>query len=283
MTTDQQVSTQAQAAEQPSQPSNSFAVPDAYKDRGYVEKIKSTDDLWKAYDNSQSLLGKRPAGIPANDAPQAEWDKFYQAAGRPESPDKYALPEIEGLPEGIDLTETKQSAMQLMHKAGLTQKQAEALWKDYVGLEMGALEKHKTTSEQQKKALDAEFDTITKEHFGGDFEAAQKITTEMVSKYVPEALRASFSDLGDNPKALAAVAALAKSAHAEIERVKKEYGAEGKITSGEQAAAQDIMAVRKELAALRTSKEARDFLDPKHKETMARIQELGGIVDRSFK
>jgi len=272
MTTDQQVSTQAQPVESQSQ--NSFTIPDAYKDRGYVEKIKSPDDLWKTLDNAQSLLGKRPAGIPANDAPQEEWDKFYQAAGRPDAPDKYSLTDPEGLPEGLDLTESKKSAMQMMHEAGLTQRQAEALWKKYVGSSLEGANKSK--AEQ-----DAQFDKITKEHFGGDFETAQKAAIEMAGKFVPAELRGSFADLP--PAAMAAVAALSKGAAAEIERVKKEYGVEGKITSGDQAAQTDIMATRKELAALRTSPEARDFLHPKHKETMARITELGGIVDRHFK
>jgi len=136
---------------------------------------------------------------------------------------------------------------------------------------------------EQKKTLDAEFDKITKEHFGGDFEAAQKITTEMVGKFVPQELRGAFAALSDNPQALAAVAALTKGANSEIERIKKEYGAEGTITSGNQAASQDIDSIRKELAALRTSPEARDFLNPKHKETTDRITELSGLVQRHYK
>ncbi len=286
--TDQNVNTttqldQASQSQSAGQQNSSFAVPEAYKDRGYVDKIKSSDDLWKAYDNSQSLLGKRPAGIPANDATPEEWDKFYQAAGRPDRADKYTLPEIEGIPEGVDIAPVKQQAMEIMHKSGLTQRQAEALWKNYMGAELGAVAKSKEAQAEQKKTLDAEFDKLTQDHFGGDFESAQKITIEMANKFVPAELRGAFGELGDNPKALAAIASLAKSANAEIERVKKEYGAEGTITSGSQTASKDIDTVRKELAALRTSPEARDFLNPKHKETTDRITELSGLVQKHYK
>ncbi len=281
MTTDNQVSTQTQAAEpSPSQPANNFTVPDTYKDRGWVEKIKSPDDLWKTLDNAQSLLGKRPAGIPAADAAPEEWDKFYEAAGRPASADKYTLPDIEGIPDGVDISGTKNDFMQIMHKSGVTQKQAENIWKEYIGLELGAYAKDGETKAEQKKALDAEFDKITQEHLGGDFESASKLTIEMAGKFVPEALRGSFADL--DPKPLAGIALLVKGMNSEIERIKKEYGVEGKITSGDQAAGVDIMTSRQELARLRTSQEARDFLNPKHKETMARIEELSGVVSRHY-
>jgi hypothetical protein len=282
MTTDQQVNTQAQAAE-PSQPqANNFAVPEAYKDRGWAAKVKSQDDVFKLVDNQDQLIGKRPAGIPAPDAPQEEWDKFYQAA-RPESPDKYTLPDIEGLPEGVDLTESKKTAMDLMHKAGLTNKQAADLWKEYIGTELKSAQGQKEAQAAKQAEIDAEFDKITKEHFGDKFDDVQKMTIEMVNEFVPESLRSAYAELSDNPKALAAMAALAKGANDKIAKVVAEYGAEGKLGSGNQVAAQDIETVRKELASLRTSKDARDPFSPNNKTVNARIQELSGIVEKHYR
>jgi hypothetical protein len=290
MTTDQSVSTQTQSVEgqQTNQPASQqadtgFSIPETYKGKGWVEKIKSPDDLWKTLDNAQSLLGKRPAGVPAPDAPDAEWDKFYAAAGRPESADKYNLTDPEGLPEGVDLKEAKSEAMQLMHKAGLTQKQADSLWKEYVATELKSSEKSKESSKAAKAEKDAEFDKLAKEYFGGDFENVSKTAIEFASSVVPEGLRSAFSELGDNPKALAAVAALAKGAKDQIEKIKKEYGAEGSLSSGSQASTKSIEETRTELAKLRVSKEARDFLNPKHKETMAQIEKLSAEVDRYYK
>ena len=44
-----------------------FSVPEAYKDAGWAQNIKSPDDLWGQFANAQSLIGKRPAGIPLAD------------------------------------------------------------------------------------------------------------------------------------------------------------------------------------------------------------------------
>lgn len=282
MTTDQQVNTQAQAAEPSQQSNNSFVVPEAYQGKGWVEKIKSPDDLWKTLDNTQSLLGKRPAGIPTADAPKEEWDKFYQAA-RPESPDKYTLPEIEGLPEGVDLSAQKKTAMELMYKAGLTNKQAADLWKEFMGTELKAAGENKAAYEAKQKELDAEFDKLTKEVFGGDFENVSKSAINFANEIVPESLRDAPAAIADNPKALAYIAALAKGAQDKIAAIQKEYGAEGTITSGNQAASVSIDDVRKELAALRTSKAARDPFSPEYKKTLDRIQELSGTVERHYK
>ena len=273
---DQQES-QSQASDQ-QPPSETFAVPDAYKDRGWVEKIKSPDDLWKMTDNAQSLLGKRPAGIPANDAPQEEWDKFYQAA-RPESPDKYAFSDIEGLPEGVDLTSYKSEAQKAMHKAGLTQRQADALWKEYVGLEMGAV---KTSQE----GLDKRFDEVAAKVLGDKLGPAQTIAQEAIKTYVSEELRTSFAN---NPDGMVAMIELANGYEgkiaekdAEIERIKTEYGAEGKLPSGEQASSTDIAETVAKLSKLRLSPEAQDFTKPGHKKAMDDIAALQAIVARHY-
>jgi len=169
-----------QAANEPApQPQTNFSVPQEYADRGWAEKIKSPEDLWKGYDNAQSLLGKRPAGVPQPDAPDEEWDKFYAAAGRPESPDKYTLSDVEGTPEGVDLTPYKQKASAILHAAGLNPKQADRVWKQYVQEELKSTTEGKAKYEAKQKELDAQFDALTKEHFGDKFESANATAIEM--------------------------------------------------------------------------------------------------------
>jgi hypothetical protein len=281
MTTETQIENAAPAGA--TDQNNSFSIPETYKDRGWVEKIKSPDDLWKTLDNAQSLLGKRPAGIPANDAPPEEWERFYQAAGRPETPDKYELKDPEGIPEGLDITEAKQRALGLMHKSGLTQRQAENLWKEYMGLELEIIKKEGETTAARQAELDKEFDEITKKHFGDNFEETSKAAIDFAASIVPDDLRGVPGELVDNPKALAYIAALAKGARDKIAAIEKEYGKEGSLTSGNQASTESIEDIRKELAALRTSKESRDPLHPDFKKNGERIAELSARVDRFYK
>ena len=275
---EQQVETQEQTTPAEAAPSSSggFAVPQEYADRGWTKDVKSPDDLWKLTDNAQSLIGKRPAGIPTADAPQDEWDKFYQAAGRPDDSAGYEFAPIENLPEGADFSGYQEQAGGIFHEAGLTQKQADIVWKKYIALELG-------TSQEQQTQLDAQFDEITQKHFGDTFEQDQKIAMDMAAKVVPEELRAGFESLGNNPQALAAIVALAKGAQAEIDAVKQKYGAEGKLTSGEQTAGNSVGDVRKELAQLRTSEAARSFDHPNHAATLEKINALSSEVQRMLK
>ena len=261
---------------------NSFSIPEAYKDRGWVEKIKSPDDLWKTLDNTQSLLGKRPAGVPANDAPDAEWDKFYAAAGRPEKADGYKFSDVEGLPEGLDITPFKAKASEVLHAAGLNQRQADKVWQMFMKAELEAATGNKQAITENQSKLDQEFDNLVKEHFGDKFEQAQNTALEFINQKVPEGLRSAYAEIADKPKALAAVIAAVNAAQSEIESVKKEYGAEGKLTSGEGTSATSIEEVRKELAILRTSQAAKDFTHADHKATMEKINTLSGKVSQYY-
>ena len=100
----QEITPSSDIAAQAQSQETGFSIPDKYKDAGWAKDIKSSEDLWKMNANAQSLIGKRPAGIPSNDASEEEWEKFYNTLGRPEEPSAYKFSDIEGLPEGVDLT-----------------------------------------------------------------------------------------------------------------------------------------------------------------------------------
>ena len=264
------------------EPTNSFAIPDDYKDRGWAEKIKSNDDLFKAYDNAQSLIGKRPAGIPSQDASDDEWNQFYKAMGRPDEPN-YQFTDPEGLPEGFDPTPFKEQAAKILHEAGLTPKQADKVYNEYLKMELESTGSQQEQSAEQQKALDEQYDQLTKEHFGEDAEKYETLLKEDFSKHVPQSLKETFAKLADMPDVLTALMAYTKGKQGEIERVKKEYGQEGSVTTGSQTTGQSIDEVRRELATLRTSKEARDFTNPKYNEAQERIKALQESVQRYYK
>lgn len=267
----------APASSPPSEPA--FVVPDAYKGKGWVEKVKSPDDLWKTLDNAQSLLGKRPAGIPANDAPDAEWQAFYKAA-RPESADKYTLSDIDGIdPTTPEIAAVKKNAQAMMYEAGLTPKQADALWKQYLSGEIKG-------AEAKEAELDKRFDEVAAKVLGDKLTAAQTAAQEAINTYVSEELRTSFVE---NPEGMVAMIELANGyegklaeKNAEIEKIKAEYGVEGKLPSGEATSATNINDTVTKLAQLRLSPEARDFTKPGHAKVMAEITELQGIVARHY-
>lgn len=261
----------APAPAEPQEPANSFTVPEAYASKGWAKDIKSADDLWKLTDNAQSLIGKRAA--PAPDAPAEEWNNYMRQLGMPEKPDAYQLSDIEGLPEGFDVASYKGKAQALMHQAGLTQRQADALWQTYIKAELEA-------AGETVKGLDDKFNELTAKHFGDKYSQIETIAQEAIKAFVPEELRGAISTA--SPEALVAMQALAANAKAEIDRVKKEFGAEGRLPSGEAAPAASIEDTRRELAALRSSQAASDPTHKDFKTTRAKIEELSGAVRRAL-
>lgn len=249
-----------------------------------MEKITTAENpseaLWKTLDNAQSLIGRK--SIPAPDAPDDQWQQYYNQL-RPESADKYNLPDIEGMPEGADLSAQKTRAMGLFHKVGLSQKQAEALWKDYLTEELQGVNQLKTQQQAQEAALDKEFDEISAKVFGDKYSEKEQAAQEMIRQHVPEELRPALDDVAKNPKALAAVISALSAASEQIAKVKAEYGAEDKISgNGGQIASSSLEDMRKELAALRTSQAARDFTHPDNRKTLDRINALSGTVQRAL-
>lgn len=272
---------------EPSQPA--FSVPETYKDAGWAQNIKSPDDLWNQFANAQALIGKRPAGIPTADAPDTEWDKFHNLM-RPESPDKYTLSDIEGIPEGVDLAPYKQSALQMFHDAGLNAKQADKLWKAYIGSELEATKGQQAKTAEQKAALDKEFDELAAKLWGDKYKDVEAKSLETLKTAVPDELKDAIPYIAENPKALAATIKLVEHAEAqsaalrnELAEVKKKYGVEDKLNSGSQTGSTSKDDVVKNLTDLNMKVRGLDPFSPERKKMMGDIEELRGQLARMSK
>lgn len=89
---------------------------------------KFTDQEWKAnlaksYVELESKLGKSVA-LPAQDASAEDWQKFYERVGRPKAADEYALD------RGSAPDEQVKAFKALAHEAGLTNAQANKVWRE---------------------------------------------------------------------------------------------------------------------------------------------------------
>lgn len=148
-----------------------FNIPDDYKERGYVQGLKSMDDVWKKLDNSQKLIGDRGAYIPQEGATPEEVQAFidkldpfkeqlqskYMAA-----PESYEFGELE-LPEGVTVSEDITNSFKEMAKSHkLTNEQANGLRADWI--------KHEMAMAQQRDAkLNEGFNQMAEKHFGKDW------------------------------------------------------------------------------------------------------------------
>lgn len=270
--TTQTTDTTAQTAQ------SSFVIPEQYAQNTWAQNIKSPDDLWNQFANAQSLIGKRPAGIPSNDAPQEEWDKFYQTLGRPEAPDKYGLPKIEGLPEGFDATPYEGKFKELAHKVGLSPKQAEKAWQEYMGMELGAYSEQTKAQAEKQAQMDKEFEGLSNKLFGDQFDAYSKQAQEFLGKALPPELQVDWQNM-DNTT-LAAFIQMTKYSQDQIDAVKKQYGGEDKLASGGQNASMSIEEVRAELVKANSELGKAKIFSPEYKQIEENRNKLRETLSR---
>ncbi len=277
---------------QTSEPSQqTFSVPETYKGEGWAQNIKSNDDLWGQFANAQTLIGKRPAGIPTQEAPAEEWEKFYAAKGRPETPDKYQFEsKFEGLPADIDLSEWEGKAKVFFHKLGLSPKEAQQAWSDYIGMEIDGYKGHQAKTAESKATLDKEFDELTAKLWGDKYKDVEAKSLETIKAAVPDELKDAIPYIAENPKALAATIKLVEHAEAqsaalrnELAEVKKKYGVEDKLNSGTQTGSTSKDDVVKNLTDLNMKVRTLDPFSPERKKAMSDIEELRGQLARMSK
>lgn len=252
--------------------SSEFVVPDEYKDRGWASRIKSTDDLFKSYDNAQSMLGKRPEGIPAKDASAEDWEKFYTAMGRPESADGYKFETtVEGF-DGIDLAPHEAKARGFFHELGLPQDKANAAWNRYLEME---LEGHKEAEAQ----LDEQFNGLTAKMFGDRSGEVLDGTAAFLQSVATEDTQPALQMVQDNPAVAALMMQAFEKMQSDIKGVKEKYGAEDNLVSGgEQVAARTQEDIRAEMMEQRRIAKTSGVFSSEREKAEARIAELRALI-----
>ena len=94
--------------------------------------FKDLDTWVESHKNLEKLVGEQRLAIPKGDEDKANWDKVFNALGRPEKPEAYQFK----APEGKELNpEMIGHFAPLMHELGLNQRQASGLVEAYTALE----------------------------------------------------------------------------------------------------------------------------------------------------
>lgn len=146
-----------------------FSVPEAYRGKGWTDKIKSEDDLWKTLDNAQSVLGKKYATPDIAAMSETERAQYY-ASIRPKDAGEYAFP------EGISDSE-KGVYGKLLHDAGITKFQGEQLLKAFT----------ETTAQQREQLFSPEgLEQVLKQSFGDGYGPKTKELGNLLKSHVSE-------------------------------------------------------------------------------------------------
>jgi hypothetical protein len=142
-------------------------VPESLRNEGWVNKYKTPEEFWKGVDSTIKMVGakeiKQVQGIevPGEKATDEDWAKFHQAIGRPEAADKYTYGDDLKAFEGMDMDAEKKGFSEAAFKMGLTQKQADGLFREYLNRATSMF-----SASQQKAQL--KFDEALMQTFGND-------------------------------------------------------------------------------------------------------------------
>lgn len=175
----------------------SSIVPVEYADKPWIKDVSDIQGLFKMTDDMKSELGKRPAGIPQDNATDEQMATFNKAFGVPENVEGYELaPAVEGMED------FQKGVRDIMLKAGVSQKQAAALDAGYNELVKGLQEAAGGNSELK----DADFDELAKKTFGDREEVAMATAKALLAENTPEHLKEHVDNLSnENLMILAAV------------------------------------------------------------------------------
>lgn len=194
--------------------------------KGWDNPLKVVD----SYRNLEKMLGADKIALPGKDAKPEDWAQVWNKLGRPEAPNQYKLPTV----EGVELDKAKVEAVsKMMHETGITQTQAERLFGWYAGDMKAALDAHKQSEEVRKTQATEALKGEWKDKFDAQLDLAKRAFNTFADDKLKEFV--SSSGLGDNPDF---IRLMNKIGSGMMEDTAHGRAAQGGFASGSPAAAQ---------------------------------------------
>lgn len=173
------------------------SVPVAYRDKPYIAELAKQanpiDELYKQFDNQQSLIGRKDLGlqVPGEQATEQEWKDFHVKLGAHDSADKYTYTPPTAPPGLEQQFATDDKLLATMRAAalegGLTQRQWEKVVKSFDSYYGEALQARHTEAQNYLKTL---ADNFTKNYGAkstevmGAFEKAASSTPDFAKAWI---------------------------------------------------------------------------------------------------
>lgn len=188
-----------QPTPEPAAPTNEFvnSLPEELREETALAQFKGIEGLAKSYLETKKLVGTKRMEEPTESWDQTKWDELYGKLGRPETPDKYEVPEI-NLPNDLKLDEALLGeAKTKFHELGLNKKQFAGVMGLYGRVVSEGLEGESAKNEESLK----EGTLALKTEWGDKFDANIDIAQSAINKFGGEDLDKILKDsgLGNNP------------------------------------------------------------------------------------
>lgn len=234
-------------------------LPEEYRGKEYLKDVKDMPSLLKKFDGAQELIGKRPAGIPQENAKPEEWAQFNKAWGVPEKPEEYDIGEIpKELPRNENFEKGMRAAMQ---EAGLNKRQAKIMAGKYNGALVELMKEQGMAAEKN----DTDFEKLAVETFGERKDKALANGKVLLAKYAPKSMAEHVGKLSnENLIVLASV----------IDGIAKDYIKDDQLPGGKGGGAPTSDEKREEARKLMASPAFSDANHPEHRKTVDRVNSL---------
>jgi hypothetical protein len=117
-----------------------------------IRDYKDVPSLVKSHVNLQTMIGSDKVVLPNDKSTPEQLTEFYKKWGRPETAEGYKFPPVK-LPNGAEVPkEVMSHFMGVFHKAGLSQKQAEQVFSEYMNHEGTTMANRQTAIQTSQKA-----------------------------------------------------------------------------------------------------------------------------------
>lgn len=232
-------------------------------DNQTLSRFSDVPSLAKAYVEARSMMGQKKA-IPAAEAPEEEWQKFYGELGRPAEPAGYELAKPELPAEFPYSPELETAYRNLAHQAGLNPKQAQILYDGWIKTN---LELHQQASSQQQQTLEEIRGGLQKK-WGDKFEGNLAMAQKAQKAFAPEGsegLAALDEILGNDPRLIEL-----------FYNIGSKMGEAALVTAGTAGAAGTLESKRQEL--LRHPA----YMDRKHPEHRAVVEQVNQVYEQLY-
>lgn len=144
------------------------------------KKSAKVEDLGRAYVNLERLVGREKIPVPQSETDEDGWTRWYTAAGRPETPDKYEFKRPDALPTDLPYDdEAEKSFRTWAHVNGLNKKQANNLYDAYVKTQ---IDRHSAWDSGQKQAKSKIEQDLRREH-GSQYEGKVSLAKSAIREY----------------------------------------------------------------------------------------------------
>jgi len=251
----------------PDLPAFDKLIPEGYADKSWVKETKDLPSLFKRMDDTLTEMGKRPAGIPQDNASEDEWKVFHKALGVPDKAEDYAFGEVPKELEEVAKNEAFQTGIRkLLHKAGISTRQAGVLIPGWNEIMINVSKNSEQISSAAQAKQDEDFNALADKTFGDRREKVLGVSKGLIAHYVPEGLKSHVEGLSnENLMILASV----------LDGVQREFISEDRLPGGGEGATPESEDAKR--AKARTLMASEAYQKPFHAEHTKVVAEVKAI------